>query len=165
MTLIGTSVPLISAAPCSQFSDYKASLRRAGDHPWVLDRASHQPAKVVGLVTSLLLAGGGDLGPSNYGEPSHLALAEDGRNAYEIELLQCALEVEIGRLSMLARLLRDRLSSTDSYEVNSRHYQAMKSLGTGLPATATTANRVIEAVEDPHSRFCVGVQWHPENFR
>jgi len=23
---------------------------------------------------------------------------------------------------------------------------------------------VIEAIEDPASRFCLGVQWHPENF-
>jgi putative glutamine amidotransferase len=23
---------------------------------------------------------------------------------------------------------------------------------------------VIEAIEDPSRRFCLGVQWHPENF-
>jgi putative glutamine amidotransferase len=30
--------------------------------------------------------------------------------------------------------------------------------------TAEAPDGVIEAVERPSSRFCVGVQWHPENF-
>ena len=37
-------------------------------------------------------------------------------------------------------------------------------LGKGLVATATAPDGVIEAVEDPAKRFCLGVQWHPENF-
>ena len=30
--------------------------------------------------------------------------------------------------------------------------------------TATAPDGVIEAIEDPARRFCLGVQWHPENF-
>jgi putative glutamine amidotransferase len=30
--------------------------------------------------------------------------------------------------------------------------------------SATAPDGVIEAVEDPGKRFCLGVQWHPENF-
>jgi putative glutamine amidotransferase len=30
--------------------------------------------------------------------------------------------------------------------------------------TATAPDGVVEAIERPASRFCVGVQWHPENF-
>ena len=31
-------------------------------------------------------------------------------------------------------------------------------------ASATAPDGVIEAIEDPSKRFCLGVQWHPENF-
>lgn len=48
--------------------------------------------------------------------------------------------------------------------VNSRHHQAVKHLGPGLTSVATAPDGVIEAVERPGGRFCVGVQWHPENF-
>ena len=37
-------------------------------------------------------------------------------------------------------------------------------LGKGLVTTAAASDDVIEAVEEPTRRFCVGVQWHPENF-
>ncbi len=40
----------------------------------------------------------------------------------------------------------------------------MGRLGDGLVASATAIDGVIEAIEAPASTFCVGVQWHPENF-
>jgi putative glutamine amidotransferase len=46
--------------------------------------------------------------------------------------------------------------------VNSTHHQAVKVLGRGLIVSATAADGVVEAFEDPHRRFYVGVQWHPE---
>jgi putative glutamine amidotransferase len=48
--------------------------------------------------------------------------------------------------------------------VNSRHHQAVRVLGPGLHATAVAPDQVIEGVELPGAAFCVGVQWHPENF-
>lgn len=42
------------------------------------------------------------------------------------------------------------------------HHQAVDRLGTGLLASAWSADGVVEAVELPHNRFCIGVQWHPE---
>ena len=48
--------------------------------------------------------------------------------------------------------------------VNSRHHQAIKRLAADLVITATASDGVIEAVERRPSRFCVAVQWHPENF-
>jgi putative glutamine amidotransferase len=75
-----------------------------------------------------------------------------------------AHEVWIEKDSRLATLLRERLEGNDSCEVNSRHHQALKTLGEGLVSIATAPDGVIEAVEDPNRRFWVGVQWHPENF-
>jgi putative glutamine amidotransferase len=48
--------------------------------------------------------------------------------------------------------------------VNSRHHQSIRALGEGLVVTGTSPDGVIEAAEVPSARFCVGVQWHPENF-
>ena len=48
--------------------------------------------------------------------------------------------------------------------VNSRHHQAVQRVASGYLVTAVAPDGVIEALERPQSRFCVGVQWHPENF-
>ena len=65
--------------------------------------------------------------------------------------------------TLLERLMRERLEG-DTCAVNSRHHQAVKEVGKGLVVSATAPDGVIEAVEDPTRRFCLGVQWHPENF-
>jgi putative glutamine amidotransferase len=75
-----------------------------------------------------------------------------------------AHEIWVEQDSLLARLMGERLTDGDSCEVNSRHHQAIKRLGAGLRMSATAPDGVIEAVEDPAARFCLGVQWHPENF-
>jgi putative glutamine amidotransferase len=75
-----------------------------------------------------------------------------------------AHEVWVDKDTLLARLLRERLSDTDACEANSRHHQAVKKIAEGFRASATAPDGVIEAMEDPSARFCLGVQWHPENF-
>jgi putative glutamine amidotransferase len=65
--------------------------------------------------------------------------------------------------SLLESLMRERLEG-DTCAVNSRHHQAPAALGKGLVASATAPDGVIEAIENPSKRFCLGVQWHPENF-
>jgi putative glutamine amidotransferase len=47
-------------------------------------------------------------------------------------------------------------------DVNSFHHQAIDRLGGGLIATAWADDGTIEAVEDPHRDFLIGVQWHAE---
>jgi putative glutamine amidotransferase len=46
--------------------------------------------------------------------------------------------------------------------VNSSHHQAIGGLGRGLTATARAEDEIIEAVEDLHRTFWMGVQFHPE---
>lgn len=80
------------------------------------------------------------------------------------EPVALAHDVWVEEGSLLATLTRERFTGADSYRVNSRHRQALKALGWGLRTTAAASDDVIEAVEDPTRRFCLGVQWHPENF-
>ena len=45
--------------------------------------------------------------------------------------------------------------------VNSSHHQAVRDAGRSV-VNALAPDGVIEGVEDPAQRFCIGVQWHPE---
>lgn len=75
-----------------------------------------------------------------------------------------AHEVWLDKDTLLARLMRERLSDADSCETNSRHHQAVKQAAPGFRVSATAPDGIVEAIEDPAARFCLGVQWHPENF-
>jgi putative glutamine amidotransferase len=77
---------------------------------------------------------------------------------------ELAHEIWVEKDSLLARLMSDRLVGSDTCEVNSRHHQAVKTVGPGFRVSATAPDGVIEAIEDPAARFCIGVEWHPENF-
>jgi putative glutamine amidotransferase len=66
--------------------------------------------------------------------------------------------------SLLSAVIGGRLTDADTCAVNSRHHQAVETLGDGLRITAVAPDGVIEAIEDQTRRFCVGVQWHPESF-
>ncbi len=75
-----------------------------------------------------------------------------------------AHEVWITRGSALSKTMQEQLVDGDVLQVNSRHHQAIKTLGVGFEVSATAPDGVIEAIERSGARFCVGVQWHPENF-
>jgi putative glutamine amidotransferase len=75
-----------------------------------------------------------------------------------------AHDVWIEKDSLLSRLMRERLADVDTCEVNSRHHQAVKGVAEGFTVSATAPDGVVEAIEDPALPFCIGVQWHPENF-
>ncbi|HEX3691578.1 MAG TPA: sigma-70 family RNA polymerase sigma factor [Solirubrobacteraceae bacterium] len=46
--------------------------------------------------------------------------------------------------------------------VDSEHHQAIRRLGRGLTATATSPDGIVESIERTDRRFAVGLQWHPE---
>jgi putative glutamine amidotransferase len=77
---------------------------------------------------------------------------------------QVAHFVDVTPGTRIAELLGDEVDANGFCAVNSRHHQAINALGDGLKVTARAVDGVIEAVERPASRFCVGVQWHPESF-
>ena len=75
----------------------------------------------------------------------HRLPAHDGRHAI-------TLEPE----SRLAQALGDA-----PLAVNSLHHQGVADPGR-LDVSARADDGLIEALEDPEARFCLGVQWHPE---
>lgn len=75
-----------------------------------------------------------------------------------------AHEVVVSAGSVLERALGRAVAADHRCSVNSRHHQSIGRLGASLVATATAPDGVIEGIESPAAPFCVGVQWHPENF-
>ncbi len=55
-----------------------------------------------------------------------------------------------------------RITQSATMAVNSAHHQAVKEVAPGLVIDAKAPDGVIEGIEDPRRRFCIGVQWHPE---
>ncbi len=58
--------------------------------------------------------------------------------------------------------LLHRICGSDILQVNSAHHQAVKAAGPGIVVNAVAEDGVVEGIEDPSKRFCLGVQWHPE---
>ena len=52
----------------------------------------------------------------------------------------------------------------DELPVNSAHHQAVDKPAPGCIVDALAPDGVIEGIEHPDYRFCIGVQWHPEFF-
>ena len=54
-----------------------------------------------------------------------------------------------------------RVTGRDTMQVNTSHHQAVLDPGRAR-VSALAPDGIIEAIEDPSHRFCLGVQWHPE---
>lgn len=89
---------------------------------------------------------------------------ESIRHQIEAPLFALAHEVWVTRGSTLSNVMREELAGGEILQVNSRHHQAIKQTGSGFAVSATAPDGIIEAIERPNARFCVAVQWHPENF-
>ena len=66
-------------------------------------------------------------------------------------------DVEVLAGSKLAAIV-----GTARIAVNSAHHQAVKDVAPNCVVDAVAPDGVIEGIEDPTRRFCIGVQWHPE---
>ena len=197
--------------------DYVASLTRAGAEVRELqpDR-DPLPAALDGC-DGVLLTGGADVDPAEYGEPDrHPSVElEPARDRYELALAREALKRDLPLLAIcrgaqvlnvaaggtliqdlpstepsalghtetagqpkdaiahdirvapdtcLSLLLTGGSTGAATLEVNSRHHQSVKDAAPGFVVSATAPDGVVEAIEKPDARFCLGVQWHPENF-
>ena len=58
--------------------------------------------------------------------------------------------------------LLHRITGVAEMQVNSAHHQAVLTPGLRGVVNAVAEDGVIEGIEDPAHRFCLGVQWHPE---
>ncbi|MEO7190625.1 MAG: gamma-glutamyl-gamma-aminobutyrate hydrolase family protein [Vicinamibacterales bacterium] len=72
--------------------------------------------------------------------------------------------VQMQEGSILATLATAAGAQTTALAVNSRHHQGIDQLAPGFKASAAAADGLVEAIERPNVPFCMGVQWHPENF-
>ena len=65
-------------------------------------------------------------------------------------------------ITLVAGTRLARIVGTATMHVNSAHHQAVATVGPGAAVNAYAPDGVIEGIEDPHRRFVLGVQWHPE---
>lgn len=65
--------------------------------------------------------------------------------------------VTVRRGTLLSRIL-----GQDTVLVNSQHHQAVDRVAPGFTLAALSEDGIVEAIENPDARFCLGVQWHPE---
>ena len=65
--------------------------------------------------------------------------------------------VTVRRGTRLSRIL-----GQDTVLVNSQHHQAVDRVAPGFTLAALSEDGIVEAIEKPDARFCLGVQWHPE---
>ena len=66
--------------------------------------------------------------------------------------------VEVERGSLLYQCVGNKTT----IDVNSSHGQCMGKLGEGVVVTGRATDGIVEAIEVPSQRYCLGVQWHPE---
>jgi putative glutamine amidotransferase len=75
-----------------------------------------------------------------------------------------AHDVVVTAGTTLEVLLGEHLDASHAVAVNSRHHQSVQEVAPGFCVSAVARDGVIEAIEQAGPGFCLGVQWHPENF-
>jgi len=84
-------------------------------------------------------------------------LPEAGEHYIE-DRLRPVHEIEIKEGTLLHQIIGEVTMT-----VNSHHHQAVKAEAGGFIVSARSSDGVIEAVEVPGKKFCLGMQWHPEH--
>ena len=109
-------------------------------------------------VQVLNVAGGGSLVQDI---PS--AVTSDLNHSIDVPKNHHAHPVKVTPGSRLATALGPA-ADLDACPVNSRHHQSVARVAADFVVSAVSPDGVVEAIEHPDRTFCVGVQWHPENF-
>lgn len=194
--------------------DYVAALQRAGATVREIAPGRDALPAALDACDGVLLTGGADVDPGEYGEAPHETVELDlERDRYELAIARDAIARDLPLLAIcrgvqvlnvaaggtlvqdipsqsaqplghsitmpkdaiahdvavlpgtcLSVLLASELGAGGRIPVNSRHHQSVKAPAPGFVVSATASDGVIEAIERPDAQFCVGVQWHPENF-
>ncbi len=66
-------------------------------------------------------------------------------------------EVKITQNTLLSKI-----TGKEKFMVNSIHHQAIKTVGPDVVINAVATDGMVEGIENPKYKFCLGVQWHPE---
>lgn len=73
-------------------------------------------------------------------------------------------ELPVHPVTIQPDTLLSNISGTATWQVNSRHHQAVRTVAGNLRVSAfDPGDRTIEALEHPGRRFVLAVQWHPED--
>ena len=211
MALIGIVPSWVEERKVTVNQDYIEAVLRAGGTPVIFPVAAGQEriSGLLDLVDGLLLTGGVDVNPAEYGEQKLPCCGEGsaGRDTMEfpmcrealsrrmpvfaicrgMQVLSCALGGSLYQdlaeqfgtvlrhprfdvpgdpvhpVSVRPGTLLSSVTGASSLNVNSRHHQGIRRLGTGLAVSATAPDGLIEGVELPGHPFVLGVQWHPES--
>jgi putative glutamine amidotransferase len=91
------------------------------------------------------------------------AVASDVSHAIDVPKDHLAHTVRVTSGTKLAEAMGPD-APLETCPVNSRHHQSVGRVAPGFVPSAVSDDGVVEAIEKPDARFCVGVQWHPENF-
>jgi putative glutamine amidotransferase len=73
-------------------------------------------------------------------------------------------ELPVHPVTIEPHTLLSTIAGTDTWQVNSRHHQAVRTIAGNLRVSAfDPEDRTVEAIEHPDRRFVLAVQWHPED--
>jgi len=188
-------------------ASYADAIVRAGGVPVLLPPATDDPDAAVSVVErldGLVVSGGADVDPAQYGEQPHdrTGTVRPDRDAWELSLLTSAAAANLPTLGVcrgmqvmavaaggtLDQHTPDLVGHDEhnpqpgvfgdtevtmsdesalhsilgpSVTVRCHHHQSVHS-HPGYVAAAWATDGSLEAMEADGSRFCLGVQWHPE---
>ena len=153
--------------------NYLDAIDAAGGLPVALPHEPDRVADYLERIDALVVTGGAfDVDPSYYGGGGKHAtvITKDRRTAFEFAVTKGALaheqpnpRNEPGHLVKVAKGTQlHGIVGTDELAVNSAHHQAAADAPQGVIVNAVAPDGVIEGIEAPAYRFCIGVQWHPE---
>ena len=185
-------------------SAYISAIDKAGGTPLIIPPAGDM-TKILDSIDGLVVSGGPDLYPDNYGEEPESMTVEfyPDQDASEMSLIREAMTRDMPFFGVCRGMqllsvmhggrLHQHLDTTPGHEghggfdgvetehgvaakegsllaslmgtsitVNSTHHQGVAEAGDLAVTAIAEHDGLIEAVEHPDLRFCLGVQWHPE---